>query len=89
MSATSPADRVPGRLAFPAKKALLVALALILLIPAAARAVVRTPSGWVVNPVGRQILLSPGVSGFLGPLGTAILPNGWLALSVSSGAMCF
>jgi YVTN family beta-propeller protein len=76
-------------LAFPAKKALLVALALILLIPAAARAVVRTPSGWVVNPVGRQILLSPGVSGFLGPLGTAISPDGRLALSVSSGATRF
>jgi YVTN family beta-propeller protein len=72
------------------KRAALAVAVLILLLPvAAARAVVRTPSGWIVNPVGNQILVSPGVGGFQGPLGTALSPDGRLALSASSGATRF
>jgi YVTN family beta-propeller protein len=64
------------------------ALAL-LVLPAAAGAVVRTPSGWIVNPAGSQLLVDPAVSGFQAPLGTALSPNGQLALSASSGASRF
>lgn len=67
----------------------MAAAALTLLLPAAAGAVVRTPSGWIVNPTGSQILVSPGVGGFQGPLGTALSPDGRLALSASSGATRF
>src|SRR5437868_12979956 len=66
--------------------AALAAAALCLVLPAAAGAVVRTPSGWAVNPVGNQLLVSPGVAGFQGPLGTALSPDGRFALAASSGA---
>ncbi len=60
-----------------------------LLLPAAAGAVVLTPAGAAVNPAGNQILVSPGMGGFQGPLGTALSPDGRLALSLSSGATRF
>jgi len=72
-----------------ATRAALLAAALTLVFAGAARAVVRTPSGWVVNPVGDQILVSPGLGGFQGPLATALSPDGRLALSASSGATRF
>jgi YVTN family beta-propeller protein len=52
-------------------------------------AAVRTPAGWVVNPAGRQILVSAAATGFQGPQGTALSPDGRLALSLSSGASRF
>jgi YVTN family beta-propeller protein len=70
-------------------RAAVLAAALTLLLAGAAGAVVRTPSGWAVNPAGNQILVSPGVGGFQGPLGTALSPDGRFALSASSGATRF
>ena len=60
-----------------------------LVLPSQAGAVVRTPSGWVVNPVGTQLLVNPSVGGFQGPLGTALSPDGRFALAASSGAARF
>jgi YVTN family beta-propeller protein len=65
------------------------ALAIVAAMPAAAGAVVRTPAGWVVNPVGAQLLVSPAMGGFQGPLGSALSPDGRLALAASSGASRF
>jgi YVTN family beta-propeller protein len=70
-------------------RAALLAVASTLLLAGAAHAVVRTPAGWAVNPAGNQILVSPGVGGFQGPLGTALSPDGRLALTASSGATRF
>jgi YVTN family beta-propeller protein len=72
-----------------AKLVALAAAALCLLLPALAGAVVRAPSGWAVNPAGNQLLVSSAVGGFQGPLGTALSPDGRLALSASSGATRF
>jgi YVTN family beta-propeller protein len=70
-------------------RAALLAVAFTLLAAGAANAVVRTPAGWAVNPAGTEILVSPGVGGFQGPLGTTLSPDGRLALSASSGATRF
>lgn len=90
MSATPPPLRVQRRLASLRNIAAVAAAALtLLLFPGAAGAIVRTPSGWIVNPAGTQLLVSPVVGGFQGPLGTALSPDGRLALSASSGAARF
>jgi YVTN family beta-propeller protein len=70
-------------------RSLLAAVAVLTALPGAAAAAVRTPAGWLVRPAGRQILVSPAATGFQGPQGTALSPNGQLALSVSSGASRF
>ena len=45
-----------------------------------------TPAGWRVAPEGRQLGVSRLETGFQGPLGTALSPDGNFALSASSGA---
>jgi len=86
LSATPDRERVPGKLRSLVQT---VAVLAVLVLPSQAGAVVRTPSGWVVNPVGTQLLVNPSVGGFQGPLGTALSPDGRFALAASSGAARF
>jgi YVTN family beta-propeller protein len=45
-----------------------------------------TPAGWRVAPAGQEIGVSKLASGFQGPLGSALAPDGRHLLTVSSGA---
>jgi YVTN family beta-propeller protein len=45
-----------------------------------------TPAGWRVAPAGNEIGVSPTASGFQGPLGAALTPDGRRLLTSSSGA---
>src|SRR5262249_56129324 len=72
MSATPTPSGVQGKLASTRKLAALAVAILGLVLPGTAAAIVRTPSGWIVNPVGTQLLVTPAGGGFQGPLGTAL-----------------
>lgn len=45
-----------------------------------------TPAGWRVDPAGTEIAVSKLATGFQGPLGSDLSPDGTRLLSASSGA---
>jgi hypothetical protein len=46
----------------------------------------RTPTGWRIDPAGREFGVSKRALGFQGPLGSARSPGGSRLLTASSGA---
>jgi YVTN family beta-propeller protein len=56
--------------------------------PALAAAPV-TPAGWRVDPAGTEIPVSQAATGFQGPMGAALSPDGRWLLGASSGAARF
>jgi YVTN family beta-propeller protein len=45
-----------------------------------------TPAGWAINPAGTEFGVDQTASGFVGPLGAALSPDGTQLLTASSGA---
>src|SRR5919197_3502889 len=67
-----------------------LALAALAVVPAfASAAAPLTPAGWRVDPAGTEIPVSQAATGFLGPMGAALSPDGRWLLGASSGAARF
>jgi hypothetical protein len=70
------------------RRSFVLTCALLALVPAAASAatVPVTPAGWRVQPAGEEFGIGKLETGFNGPLGSALSPDGRHLLTSSSGA---